>query len=389
MRSFHLVGLLPAVLAGPIAQRSEPAPLLVPEDVNHVIPDRYIVTLRDEVGVQAVEDLATSMSADADHVYDEVFKGFAGTFNETTLSALRNHNQVDFIEKDTVVTMSCAQQRNSDWGLARMSSKRKGEKNYRYNEIAGSGACAYVIDTGIDDKHPDFERRAKQIKTFVKGQKTDGQGHGTHCAGTIGSKTYGVAKKIKLFGVKVLDNQGSGSASSVIAGMNFVARDHKKRGCKKGVVVNMSLGGPYSKAQNQAAAALVRSGAFVAVAAGNSKADAAKTSPASEKTVCTVGASDINDNFASFSNYGKSVAIIAPGVDILSTLPGKKTGKLSGTSMASPHIAGLAGYIASRDGVKAGNLCRRLQQLSTKKALKKVPRSTVNNLAYNGVQEKC
>lgn len=171
----------------------------------------------------------------------------------------------------------------------------------------------------------EFQGRAKQVKSFVSGQNTDGQGHGTHCAGIVGSKTYGVAKKTRLFGVKALDNRGSGPVSNVVAAMQFVRQDMRRQRCPKGVVVSLSLGGPISRASNDAANALVSAGAFVAVAAGNDHRDASAVSPASAQNVCAVGASDQNDVTAKFSNFGKVVAVYAPGVDIMSTIPGGRT----------------------------------------------------------------
>jgi subtilisin family serine protease len=171
----------------------------------------------------------------------------------------------------------------------------------------------------------EFEGRASWLANFADNSDTDGQGHGTHCAGTIGSKTYGVAKKTKLFAVKVLDDNGEGTNSGVIAGMDFVVKDSAGQVCPKGIVVNMSLGGENSKTVNAAAAAIVKAGLFLAVAAGNEAADASTSSPASEKSVCTVGATTIDDELAQYSNFGALVDILAPGTDIKSTWPGGRT----------------------------------------------------------------
>lgn len=171
----------------------------------------------------------------------------------------------------------------------------------------------------------DFEGRAKQIKSFISGENTDGHGHGTHCAGTVGSKTYGVAKKATIYGVKVLANNGTGPNSGVVSGMDFVAGDFKSRGCTKGTVASMSLGGGKSQSTNDAAAKLQKAGVFVAVAAGNSNKDASDFSPASEPSVCTVGGTAIDDNRYNNSNYGKLVDILAPAVNVLSTWIGKST----------------------------------------------------------------
>ena len=171
----------------------------------------------------------------------------------------------------------------------------------------------------------EFEGRASQLTSFA-GSETDGNGHGTHVAGTIGSASYGVAKSTSLFGVKVLDDSGSGSFSSVIAGIDYVAEDHTSRSeCEGGSVANLSLGGGLSSAVNEAADALVESGVFLAVAAGNSNADAANFSPASAPEAFTVGATDDTDARAYYSNYGSVVDVFAPGTDVLSTWIGGRT----------------------------------------------------------------
>jgi subtilisin family serine protease len=194
-----------------------------------------------------------------------------------------------------------------------------------------------------------------------------------------------VAKKTKLYAVKVLDASGSGSNSGVIAGINFVANDAKTRSCPNGAVANMSLGGSRSTAVNAAAANAVSAGVFMAVAAGNDGADARNSSPASEPTVYTVGATDSSDRLASFSNYGSVVDILAPGVSILSTWNNGGTNSISGTSMAAPHVAGLAAYILGFEGKKTpAALSSRLTTLSLKNKISGVPSGTVNNLAFNG-----
>ncbi len=171
--------------------------------------------------------------------------------------------------------------------------------------------------------HQQFGGRATWLANFIDTSNTDGAGHGTHVAGTVGGSTYGVAKKTQLFAVKVLDANGSGTISSVLAGINFVASDSVNRTaagqCRKGSVANMSLGGGKSDSINSAAAAAVKAGVFFAVAAGNSDDDAKWYSPASEPTVCTVGATDVTDARAYFSNYGAGVDVFAPGVDVLSS----------------------------------------------------------------------
>ena len=233
-----------------------------------------------------------------------------------------------------------------------------------------------------------FQGRATFLANFAGDNKlSDGNGHGTHVAGTIGGVDYGVAKKTKLYAVKVLNANGSGTTAGVIAGMDFVTADSATRSCPNGTVANMSLGGSKSTAINAAAAAMVRAGVFLAVAAGNSDDDANFYSPASEVTACTVGASDNTDTRAWFSNYGSVVDIFAPGVDVLSAWIGNPTATetISGTSMASPHIAGLGAYLLALLGPKSPEaLCSYIKDTATLNALTDIPVGTVNALAYNG-----
>jgi cerevisin len=203
----------------------------------------------------------------------------------------------------------------------------------------------YVIDTGIDIHHPEFEGRATWLANFVDSDDTDCQSHGTHCAGLIGSKTYGVCKDAKLFAVKVLDCQGSGSTSSVISGIAYAFKRHLQQDKKVRSIVSMSLGGGFSYALNKAVLATTKDDHFYfAAAAGNENADACKTSPASVKEIFTVMASDRNDNRAWFSNWGKCADIYSPGVDIISTIPNGKTASYSGTSQSTPILVGVLSH---------------------------------------------
>jgi subtilisin family serine protease len=311
-----------------------------------------------------------------------------------------NAQQVEYVEQDAVVKANLGEidtldkrayvtQSSSTWGLSRISHKnlQSGTASYTYDSTAGAGTCVYIVDTGIYTAHPEFEGRATFLSNFAgDGKNSDGNGHGTHCAGTIGSKTYGVAKKASLYAVKVLDSSGSGSNSGVIAGINFVANDAKTRNCPNGAVGSMSLGGTKSTAVNSAAANAVSQGVFFAVAAGNEGADASNSSPASEASVYTVGATDSSDRAASFSNYGSVVDIHAPGVAILSTWLNGGTNSISGTSMATPHVAGLAAYILSLEGKKTpAALSTRLTALATTGKITGLKSSSTKNLlAFNG-----
>jgi subtilisin family serine protease len=244
-----------------------------------------------------------------------------------------NHNlilaKVAYLEKDGIAhtlesASSTTTQSGATWGLGRISHRKAGSTEYGYDSSAGTGACAYTIDTGVYAAHPEFQGRAKQIKSYT-GVNTDDNGHGTHVAGTIGSKTYGVAKNVQIYAIKVLDAGGSGAWSDIIAAIQYAVTDSKTRSCPNGVVVNMSLGGGFIQSVNDAVAAAVNAGLFFGVAAGNDGTNFDSTSPASEPKAFAVGASDNTDALASFSNYGATLGVIAPGVDILSTWNDGKT----------------------------------------------------------------
>ena len=242
----------------------------------------------------------------------------------------------------------------------------------------------YIIDTGVFAEHEDFEGRVRWGANFVKTDPAkDLNGHGTHCAGTVAGKKYGVAKKANIIAVKVLDGRGSGSMSDVVKGVEFAIKDHKARSEKEGKMAlsaaNMSLGGGMSPTLNRAVNAAVKSGIHFAVAAGNDNANACNYSPASADAPVTVGASTKTDAMAYFSNHGKCVDVFAPGYHILSTWIGESdsTNVISGTSMASPHIAGLLALHVSvkcrKDGCTTAEIKEDLIKQSTKNALHGLP----------------
>lgn len=249
------------------------------------------------------------------------------------------------------------------WGLARISHRASLSfstfNKYLYSAEGGEGVDVYVIDTGTSVKHVDFGGRAHWGKTIPSNDvDEDGNGHGTHCSGTIAGKKYGVAKKANVYAVKVLGSNGSGTMSDVVKGVEWAALQHQenvkaaKNGKKKGFkgsAANMSLGGGKSVTLDLAVNAAVDMGLHFAVAAGNDNADSCGYSPASAEKAVTVGATNLADERAYFSNYGKCNDIFAPGLNIKSTWIGSDTAvnTISGTSMASPHIAGLLAYFLS------------------------------------------
>lgn len=301
-------------------------------------------------------------------------------------------------------------EKTAPWGLARVSHRKTlsfGTYNkYLYAEDGGEGVDAYVIDTGTNTDHVDFEGRAHWGKTIPNGDAdVDGNGHGTHCSGTIAGKKYGVAKKATVYAVKVLRSNGSGTMADVIAGVDYAATSHleqvqsakdgKRKGFK-GSVANMSLGGGKTKMLDDAVNAAVDAGIHFAVAAGNDNADACNYSPAAAENALTVGASAIDDSRAYFSNYGKCTDIFAPGLSIQSTWIGSKTAvnTISGTSMASPHICGLLAYYLSLQpasdseyslaSITPKELKSQMISIATVGALTDIPSGTPNLLAWNG-----
>ena len=253
---------------------------------------------------------------------------------------------------------------NAPWGLARISHRDSLTlgtfSKYLYCAEGGEGVDVYVIDTGTNVDHVDFEGRAFWGKTIPEhDDDVDGNGHGTHCSGTIAGKKYGVAKKANIYAVKVLKSNGAGTMSDVVKGVEWAVARHSEqveaaksgKGRKgfKGSAANMSLGGGKSVALNLAVNAAVDAGIHFAVAAGNDNSESCGYSPASAEKAVTVGASTLSDERAYFSNYGKCNDIFAPGLHIMSTWTGSKyaTNTISGTSMASPHIAGLLAYFLS------------------------------------------
>ncbi len=308
------------------------APALAAEQqAGDAIPGRYIVMV--EKGHDA-DDVARGRDQ---QVFDSL-NGFAANLDAGQVRALRHSARVALVEQDQVVEASATQPIASDpWGLDRIDQRSLPlSQSYTYNTTAGN-VRAYVIDTGIAITHSEFGGRASVGYDALGGNGQDCHGHGTHVAGTIGGATWGVAKAVQLVSVRVLNCSGSGSTSGIIAALDWV-RVH----AIKPAVANMSLGGGFSQALNNATNTLANSGVFVAVAAGNENQNACNVSPASAASAYTTAASDRSDRRATFSNYGSCVDAYAPGVAIRSAWLSGGTNTISGTSMASPHVAGVA-----------------------------------------------
>jgi subtilisin family serine protease len=339
------------------------------------IADQYIVVLKQSADAEVV---ANAIGAQPKHLYRAALKGFTAKLTARQLDALKHNPQVDYIEQDQEVTISDTQY-SPPWGLDRTDQRYLPlSGSYTYGN-PGSGITAYIIDTGLQANHPDFGGRAANVYDAFGGNGADCNGHGTHVAGTVGGTTYGIAKQVQLRGVRVLNCSGSGSWSGVIAGVDWV-RMYGQRPA----VANMSLGGGYSAAVNQAVTNLVAANVFTAVAAGNTYgANACNSSPAGAARVLTVAASNINDQRATFTDIGPCVEVYAPGEHILSAWIGSGTNTISGTSMASPHAAGVGAlYLAVNRSATADQVRDWIVANATPNVIGNNPSDTPNRLLY-------
>lgn len=308
------------------------------------LKDRYIVVLKD--GSTTTSDaLAGKVGGSVSTRFSSTVKGFSGTMSATAARRLAADPAVKYVEQDRVVKVEATTQTGATWGLDRIDQQAL-PLNGSYTYGPASNVTAYIIDTGVRTSHSEFGGRARSGYDFVDkdADATDCQGHGTHVAGTVGGATYGVAKDVKLVGVRVLDCQGSGSYSQIIAGVDWVTKN-----AVKPAVANMSLGGSAGSTLDEAVKKSIASGVTYAVAGGNDSANSCTKSPARLPEAITVGATDSKDARASFSNFGSCLDIFAPGVNILSSANSSNTGttKMSGTSMATPHVTGAAAlYLA-------------------------------------------
>ncbi|CAE6458849.1 unnamed protein product [Rhizoctonia solani] len=379
------------------------------------IPNHYIVLLKesapastrdhlDWVSSQETTGVASARGGGTDdvtldirHEYQSI-KGYSAVLTPSALETLKGCDDVDEIVEDTEVT-HCADphitQSNAPWGLQRISQKGPlpagsavDALTYQYrraSSVQSTPVDVYVIDTGVKTDHEEFEGRARWGKTFTGEADADGHGHGTHVAGTIAGKTYGVAKDANIIAVKVLDNSGRGKTSDIIAAIDWVVQQAGTSG--RPSVINMSLGGPANLAQDRIANRAVHSGVHVVVAAGNDAEDASNQSPARARDVITVGATTIKDELAEFSNFGKPVDVLAPGEKIISagTASTTATRSLSGTSMATPHVVGVIAYLLGLEGNrKPAQVLADLRSKGIQGVVSSVPKGTVNLLLNNG-----
>ncbi|GAB1646052.1 S8 family peptidase [Krasilnikovia sp. MM14-A1259] len=318
------------------------------------IPGSYIVVLKDGThgtrpGMAAAaakaRGLASGYGAQVHYTYGAALTGFEASMSDDTARRIAADPRVAYVEQNQKVSL-LETQNGATWGLDRVDQAALPlSGTYTYPTTA-SNVTAYVIDTGILYSHADFGGRATPGYDAVGTGGVDCHGHGTHVSGTIGGATYGLAKQVHLVGVRVLNCSGSGTTAGVVAGVDWVTQN-----ASKPAVANMSLGGGASSTLDDAVAASISSGVTYALAAGNSNADACSTSPARVGAAITVGATTNTDARASYSNYGTCLDIFAPGTSITSDWASgdSATNTISGTSMASPHVAGAAALVLARN----------------------------------------
>jgi subtilisin family serine protease len=348
----------------------------------------YIVVFRDDVADPRTkaQGLARAFGGTVTHAYGAALKGFAGSFSGPAIAALATDPAVAYVERDQEMRAS-ATQSGATWGLDRIDQRALPlSGSYSYT-ATGSGVRAYIVDTGILPTHSEFGARASVGYDAVGDGKNgvDCNGHGTHVAGTVGGATYGVAKAVTLIGVRVLNCSGSGTNAGVIAGIDWVTAN-----AVKPAVANMSLGGGASTALDQAVTKSIASGVAYAVAAGNGNQagiaqDACKYSPARVPTAMTIGATDKTDRKASFSNYGACVDFFAPGVGITSSwmTSATATNTISGTSMATPHVAGVAALYLQGNPASTAQQVRDALFAATTKGVVTSSKTTNNHLLFS------
>ncbi|MEU0843568.1 S8 family peptidase [Streptomyces sp. NPDC005962] len=352
---------------------------------KNAVDGSYIVMLKGGKSVKAAEegkDLAETYGGKLSRSYDSAINGFSATsLNETEAKRLAADPSVAKVVQNHRYSIKTTQADPPSWGLDRIDQDdTKGDKKYTYPDSAGEGVTAYVIDTGVRASHKDFDGRVTSGFDAIDNDDDadDGNGHGTHVAGTIAGTEHGVAKKAKVVAVRVLDDQGSGTTEQVVSGIDWVTKNHKGPS-----VANMSLGGTPDEALDAAVQKAIDSGVTFGVAAGNESADASESSPARVEDAITVASSTDADEQSDFSNFGKVVDLYAPGSDITSdwNTGDDATNTISGTSMATPHVVGAAAvYLSGHQDAKPADVAKALTDGATADKISNPSEGTPNKL---------
>ncbi|GAA2480708.1 S8 family peptidase [Streptomyces gobitricini] len=348
----------------------------------------YIVTLDESAAdaeSKAGKAVAARYGAKIQRTYTSALNGYAVELSEAQAKKLAADPAVDSVVQNRVFTINGTQPSPPSWGLDRIDQRALPlDRSYTYPEPAGEGVTAYVIDTGVRITHSDFGGRATYGYDAIDNDNTaqDGHGHGTHVAGTVAGSSYGVAKKARIVGVRVLNNSGSGTTAQVVAGIDWVTRN-----AVKPAVANMSLGGGVDSALDTAVRNSIASGVTYAIAAGNDGRDASNSSPARVGEAITVGSTTNTDARSSFSNYGSLVDLFAPGSSIASAWNNSDTATstISGTSMATPHVAGAAAlYLANNRTATPAQVATALTSSATTGVVSNPGTGSPNRLLYVG-----
>jgi subtilisin family serine protease len=351
-----------------------------------VIPDEYIVTFADDEkdAPGLAKRLVTEHGGTLRFTYSVAVKGFAARLKAQAVEALQRNPQIAAIERDRRAASSDVQAAPPNWVLDRIDQRTRPRDNAYVYPNTGAGVNVYILDSGIRTTHAEFGGRASGAYTAVSdGRGTDDcTGHGTHVAGVVGSARFGVAKGARLLAVRVMDCTGTGSYSQIIAGLDWVTANRVLP-----AVANMSLGGSASASLNDAVRRAVAAGVTVVVSAGNKSLDACGQSPAAEPAAITVGASDDVDQQSNYSNFGSCLDLYAPANNVRSSWYTSDTASFlaSGTSTASPHVAGAAAlFLASNPSATPGQVARALTDSATAGILVGLGTGSPNRLLYTG-----
>ncbi|WP_406103333.1 S8 family peptidase [Streptomyces sp. NBC_01003] len=371
------------VFAGSLAGASTPAEGKVYGlDAKGAVSGSYIVLLDQKTDKNGKQDLAKEYGGQLKRAYSSAVNGFSvNGLSETEAKRLAADSSVAKVVQNKKFHIDATQDNPPSWGLDRIDqADTAGDKKYTYPDSAGEGVTAYVIDTGVRISHKDFGGRATSGFDAIDNDDNadDGNGHGTHVAGTIAGDAHGVAKKAKIVAVRVLDNEGSGTTEQVVAGIDWVTKNHQGPS-----VANMSLGGGADEALDAAVQKAIASGVTFAVAAGNESTDASAGSPARVKEAITVASSTKDDEQSDFSNYGSVVDIYAPGSDITSdwNTGDDATNTISGTSMATPHVVGAAAvYLSGHPDATPADVSKALTDGATPDKISNASEGTPNKL---------
>ncbi|TJZ49575.1 S8 family peptidase [Streptomyces piniterrae] len=373
------IAAVTAVTAG--ASPAAPQGKIYGAEAKGAVNGSYIVMLKKSVRTAETGDLADKYGGKVKRNYSSVGGFSTSGLTEEEAKRLAADPAVDKVVQNKKFHIDGTQDNPPSWGLDRIDqADTEGDKKYNYPDSAGEGVTAYVIDTGVRTTHKDFEGRASSGFDAVDGDDdaNDGNGHGTHVAGTIAGAAHGVAKKAKIVAVRVLDDQGSGTTEQVVAGIDWVTKNHKGPS-----VANMSLGGGADEALDAAVKKAIESGVTFGVAAGNESTDAGQGSPARVKEAITVASSTDKDEQSDFSNFGSVVDLYAPGSDITSDWNDSDEGTkiISGTSMATPHVVGAAAvYLAGHQDAKPEDVAKALTDGATPDKITNPSEGTPNKL---------